>query len=335
MSRIAGRRTTDLDAHIPPAGGWRAQGHLDSGAPLALGAATLTIGDLDLVGTVTDSYLDAPEHPMFVLEGGAGWNKLLPAPGASYSSPSGVRLSTVLRDLAELAGELYDAPPEAKLDTSYGWDASTEKPIRARHVLDDLVARKAIPTWRVAPNGRTRFDAWPSLPAADALGVIEDREMAQGVRDVALQASVAAWLPGATVQGARILRLELHETGAELRAKVWTAPTPLKSLRSIILGLFPWLARCGLAPSGALALRGVAGRTELEGGGRAAAGKGHAVVRLSYDNPPTTLYYSTDLVAPFSWTAVPPAALPGPPLPTDAGVLVRILEGSGKVQIDG
>ncbi len=82
MSTIAGRRTTDLHVHLPPAGGWRAHGHLDSGAPLALGAATLTIGDLPLVGTVTDSYLDEPERPMFVIDGGAGWNRLLPAPDA-------------------------------------------------------------------------------------------------------------------------------------------------------------------------------------------------------------------------------------------------------------
>ena len=338
MSTIAGRRTTDLEAHVPPAGGWLAQGHLDSGAPLALGPATLTIGDLDLVGTVTDSYLDAPERPMFVIEGGAGWNKLLPAPGSSWSSPSYVRLSTVLLTLAELAGEPYDAPPEASLGSSYGWDAATERPVRARHVLDDLVSRKALATWRVTPAGRTRFDAWPNLPAADAHGVVEDRETAQGVREVVLQNAVAAWLPGATVQGLRILRLALHETDSELRAKVWTAPSPHASLRSIVLALFPWLARCGLSASSALQLRSAAGRTELEGGGRPAAGKGHRAGRLYLQTPPMlppVLWYSPDTAAGASatWTAVDSGVLP-PVAATTAGTAVVIAEGSGKVQID-
>lgn len=340
MSTLAGRRTTDLQLHFGESGGTIATGHLESGAPLEVGAATLVLNDLALPGRVVESALDSPERPMFVFEQGAGWNTLLPAPGAAYKAPGKVRLSTVLRDLAELAGEAYATPgsglpgaaDEALLEQEYGWDASTERPVRARHVLDDLVARGAIPTWRVDPfTGRTRFDTWPALPAADVHGVIGDRDLANSWRDVALSTSVAAWLPGATVQGETIVRLNLVESAKELRAKVWTVPSAHRWIRSVVLALFPWMGRVGLAASKALRIASAVGRTELEGGGPAVGRVGDLVVRLCRDSM-GGLHVSTDDAPPYTWTPVASAAIPAsPPAPTDAGTRIALVQGSKKV----
>lgn len=220
MSTLNGRRTTDLDVTIPPAGGWVATGHLESGAPLDAGAATLVLGDLTLVGVVLPNRggTDSPDRPAFVVAGGAGWLTPLPAPDGAYASPSGVRLRTVLADLARAAGELYDAPPDVSLGPAYGWDAGTP----ADAVLAELLARGAVSApWRVQPNGRATFVPWPSIGAADTNGQIVDRRLARGLREVALTTSVAAWLPGATVQGTPIRRVTFKETANELRALTW------------------------------------------------------------------------------------------------------------------
>lgn len=65
----------------------------------------------------------------------------------------------------------------------------------------------------------------------------------------------------------------------------------------IILKIFPWLARIGLAQSGALAIKSAAGRTELEGGGAAVLRVGDVAWLILDPGIPTTtppvLYYST------------------------------------------
>lgn len=232
MAKLGARRVTDLELTVPPAGGWLTTCHLDSGAPPAAGAATLIVGDLQLVGRILPGRggTDSPDRPAVVVAGGYGWRTPLPAPGGSFGSPSQVRLSTVLRALVAIAGESYDPPPEALLGAAYGWDASTPgRVIRCRAVLADLVARRAIPMWRVDPaTGRTVFTPWPTLPLADAHGVVDDRELARGVLHVKLSSEAAAWLPGArvTIPGPApriftVARTVYTEHDGELTAKVW------------------------------------------------------------------------------------------------------------------
>lgn len=218
MSLLGARRVTELHGTFGPAGGYRFELRLDSGAPPAAGAVELNLGDLVVAGRVLEGRggSDAPELPAVVFAGGAGWETRLAAGG--YASPSGVRLSTVLADLARACGELYDAPAEAKLGPEYGWDAGQT----GADVLADLVARGAIPLWRVDPRtGRAVNTAWPAIGAADARGRITSRDLARGVRYVALAESVASWLPGATVQGSTVRRLVLHEAEGSIRAEVW------------------------------------------------------------------------------------------------------------------
>lgn len=220
MAALNARRVSDLQVTILPDGGCLGWLHAVGGEPPTPGAATLTIGDLPLVVTVLADRggTDAPAYPAVAIASGYGWRTRLPAPGGRFASPGGVRLSTVLAALSGLVGEAYDVPAEAKLGPAYSWDAGT----RGRAVLADLVARGAIQTWRVNPlTGRTRFDAWPTLPAADARGTITHRDLVHGVRYVKVVDSVRAWLPGATVQGARIARTIIREKDSETSLEVW------------------------------------------------------------------------------------------------------------------
>lgn len=219
MALLGARNVTDLEVAILPAGGCLGWCHLDSGAPPAAGPTVLTIGDLPLVVSVLPNRtgLDSPARPAIAFASGYGWRSRLPAPGGSYSSAGGIRLSTLLAALSGLCGEAYDAPAETKLGAAYSWDAGT----RGRAVLADLVRRGAVPTWRVDPRtGRTSFTPWPTLPPADTLGVIVDRDLAHGIRHVKLASSVAAWLPGASVESVTIARVTFREKDSETSAEV-------------------------------------------------------------------------------------------------------------------
>lgn len=195
--------------------------HLDSGDAVEPGDVRLDVGDLSLPGrAMPRGGLDSPDLPAVEVVGGAGWARPLPAPGGLYTSPSSVRLTTVLTALAGLAGETYDAPAEVLLGPVYTWRTGTQ----GRTVLADLVARGAIPLWRVdVETGRTRFDPWPSIGAADAHGVLTDpRHLLSGRRTVRLDGAIAAWLPGATIEGETIRHVDFMERDGEMRAEVWT-----------------------------------------------------------------------------------------------------------------
>lgn len=221
MSALGTATIAKLRLVIPPAGGWMADITLETGALPIVGARlVLTVGDLRLTGGVLRVGFDLPDQPRVALAGGPGWRQ--PTKRASFQSPNGVRLSTVLSTLAMgAANEPYDAPPDSIIGNAYGWPGSTpEEPVDARAVFAGLVRRKSLTTWRAAPSGRTRFDPWPALGAADNLGRIEGRDLAQGARRLALDTRAAGFLPGATVEGATIRRVIFTERAHELRAEV-------------------------------------------------------------------------------------------------------------------
>lgn len=217
MSTLAGAPLIRARLDVPPSGGWIAAVALASRPVPPLGPAELVIGDLRLLGRVIRAGEDEPDQPAVVIAGGPGWDALLTRRG-TYNAPGGVRLSTVLADLAKLAGEAYAAPPEAFLPEEYGW--GDDPPIEGRAVLADLVRRKAIPTWRVdPPDGRTRFDPWPDLGPADQLArVLAPRNTTRGIRMLGLDRAVARLLPGSTIEGAKTRRLTVFDKAGSLTA---------------------------------------------------------------------------------------------------------------------
>lgn len=228
MSTLGSQDIGRLSLHIPPAGSWWADVTL-AAAPLPAPGSrlTLTVGDLTLLGTVKRAATeDAPNGtgslPRVIMQGGLGWEALLPRGGA-YMAPGGVRLLTVLQDLAGLAGEPYVAPGDVLLPDNYRWPTSTAtEPVRCRSVLASFVRRGALTTWRMDPaTGLTRFDAWPSAGAADSKGRVTKRDGDRGIRFVGLDTSVAAFLPGATLEGATIARVKVYETAGALTCEAW------------------------------------------------------------------------------------------------------------------
>lgn len=116
--------------------------------------------------------------------------------------------------------------------------------------------------------------------------------------------------------------------------------SPLQHWRRIVIKCFPWLARIGVAPSGALQIKSAVGRIEIEGGGPAVLRVGD-VRRLVFDpgepllGIAPALYYADADGGPFLPVAVVApgstvgGTVPPPPLVTPSTALAP--SGSSKV----
>lgn len=234
MSTLGTQRTHRTSLHYPDSGGWRADVILESGASPAVGARlTLTLADLACVGTVLTSGDDitgsATEHarPHAVVVGGIGWETALADP-PHYQNDNGVRLSTILQDLARRAksdalpgGEPIELPPDLTIGDH--WSCPTARPgeyLRVRDALAHLFEQGFVLPWRVDPDGVTRFGPRKG-GAVTARATVLRRDLGVGLRVVGLD-SPAAFLPGNTLEGAPIRRAVFLETAGALTADVWS-----------------------------------------------------------------------------------------------------------------
>lgn len=78
---------------------------------------TVKLGDLTLLGKATagPAYLD--QRSIQVVAGNGGWGSVLPA--RSYHNDAGVKVATVLADLAKAAGETIGTVPETRLGADF------------------------------------------------------------------------------------------------------------------------------------------------------------------------------------------------------------------------
>lgn len=220
MSTLAGLPIHRAELAIPALGAWRADVILASGEAPS-GAVELVVGDLTLQGTVLRSGLDAPARPHAVVVGAPGWERPLERP-LSYQSDAGVRLSTVLQDLATLADEPIEQPTDAQLGRHFAAPMSrTGDPVYLRTVLSALQRTGTLAPWRVDPDGVTRFGARTGS-AVTARATVLGRNEAVGQRRLGID-SPASFLPGNTLDGEPIVRLVIREKPGRLEAEVWHA----------------------------------------------------------------------------------------------------------------
>lgn len=213
MSDVSGIGIRRVALALPRYGAWRASVEL-VGAEAPTGAVTLTVGDLSLVGTVVEGGLDSTDAPSVAIEGAPGWKRPLEAP-LSYQSDGGVRLRTVVSDLASRAGEPVEQPVDVDLGRFWGRAATG----RLRDVLSVLRLRGRLGPWRVDPDGVTRFGVREGGEASQAR--VLSRKRSLGLLRVGTE-SPADLLPGKSLEGEAIERVFLVEEQGRLRAEVWT-----------------------------------------------------------------------------------------------------------------
>ena len=219
-ARLGDALVTRATVTIPPSGAWWADVQV-VGEEILAGVQTVTIGGLELVGTIGPggAYVGSASYR---LDSGAGqWGKLLPA--RSYQGAD-VRLATVVADLAAETGETIAT---GFVDRSLGphWERPAGPAYRA---LDALVGADG---WWVRPDGQTSL----VTRASAAVGVdydVLDWQPDERIVTVAAEAP-AEFVPGATVLVEEVavtlgtVVLELAAGG--LRVRSWCQATdPLR-----------------------------------------------------------------------------------------------------------
>lgn len=205
---------------IPIAGAVRADVVLESGETAPTGTQVLTIGSLVLTLGVLRSDFDSVGRPHAILIGGLGWQNLITAP-ISFDSPAGVRLTTVLASLARAAGTNIALPAEKVIGEHYAVEASrTGKPLRYMDALNDLVRAGYVASWRVDPDGITRFGARTPAPVTGRATAMRS-DTASGITTYGLD-DPAEFLPGNTIDGVPIGRVVIREAHGKLEADIQT-----------------------------------------------------------------------------------------------------------------
>jgi hypothetical protein len=138
-------RATHALATIPSWGLWHAEVNLDGEHTLS-GAATLTIADLTLSGTVLSGGPESGRTPVWIVGGRGGWGRVIPE--KSYANDAGVKVATILRDAAAACGETID---EASLPTTRVGPAWVRREGRASRTLALVAPRN----WYVREDGVT------------------------------------------------------------------------------------------------------------------------------------------------------------------------------------
>lgn len=226
---LNGIRVTSAKVNIPAWGCWYADVNLD-GDHTVSGAATLVIADLTLVGTVISGGPQLGRSVYRVVAGKGGWGRTVAR--KAYANDAGVKLSTVLLDVASASGESLGAVGADRVGLYY---ARQEAP--ASRVLQDLVPQ----AWYVDNAGVTQIGSRPAGALVGTVTRVQPLDKARGKLVLAAE-KIATILPGLVVDGITAVDV-LHEISAEggLRSTVWGSQvsSTLDSFRALMHQLDP------------------------------------------------------------------------------------------------
>ncbi len=183
-------RVIGINLTMPTFGTWFADLVLASTDTIPA-SSTLTVGDLVLACSVRRQASFAGSKSVRVVGGGNGWSKVLPAKG--YSQLTGVKLSTVLNDVARECGETINVATDRNIGQHYQRERA-----KGERVLKILLGGK----WYVDTKGVTQIAPRPSK-AVTAPFTANEWSGAKGKFTISTEA-ISQWLPGATFTGLTI-----------------------------------------------------------------------------------------------------------------------------------
>jgi hypothetical protein len=190
FSSVAGLQIVSGTLAIPLVGVWTADLELAGTGSLPSGIVPVVIGNLTLMGTVFRSESYGGQIKARMVGGYGGWRTSIPAQG--YGSSSGVKLSAVLGDAAQAAGEQINVQNDTTIGNGFArmaFDTSV-----ASDVLWLMIKLGFIPAWYVDPTGMTQNVAWPSATISTPFTVTAQHPD-QGMIDIATEDYVS-WMPG-------------------------------------------------------------------------------------------------------------------------------------------
>lgn len=191
-------------------GAWYADIDLDGEHTLS-GQVALEVAGLSLAGTVLSGGPGTGRSFYRVVGGKGGWGKELPA--KSYANDAGVRLATVLQDAAQECGETIEGVSTSeRLGPAYTRPAGP-----ASRVLEQTKPQG----WYVDLDGVTRIGRRPRVELGDTTAPRTsqvDRNL--GKVQIAPE-SLAAIVPGVTVEGIEAVDVEFVASSEGIRATLW------------------------------------------------------------------------------------------------------------------
>lgn len=220
LASLQGTDITRARVSVPAWGVWWADVDLADDVELA-GRVTLLFADLTLSGTVMSGGASNGRAAYRIAGGAGNWGAELPAKG--YSNDLGVKVSTVLQDAAEGAGEVLAGAPSTRLGPHF---ARAKGPASA--VLNALAPR----AWYVAYDGTTTIGARPVTAYAGS----EPRtrvDAGAGVVELATE-ELAAFVPGVTVDGSLpATDVEFSLDSARLTARIYAGRTTSRRMAAL------------------------------------------------------------------------------------------------------
>lgn len=217
MSDINGHPILRASGYLPRLGVWSTQVDVAEDVLLAAGSsATVTLGDLVLVGTVVDGGPVNGLASYHVRAGKGAWDRVLP-PRAAFQSDPGVKYATVFRWLMEQTGETIatDIPADLRIP-GLAWVP------RGGPAWDTL--RLLSVSWYVDNAGVTQVRERPSAPVSHAAlldaQLIEHRPE-DGTRIYQTDAP-GAFPPGGTIEGERIEQVWLDATDSQITLTLYS-----------------------------------------------------------------------------------------------------------------
>lgn len=223
---------------VPAWGLWWAEVRLADALDLAVGArVTITFADKTLVGTVASGGTVDGVSSYRIVAGAGGWGRDVTPKG--YTDDAGVRVQTIVRDLASAAGETAAGVPNTRLSRHY---ARVAEP--GTSVLNGLFPRG----WYVDFDGVTQI----GQRASTAYTGKGDRvRPAPDARFLELEVDeIGALVPGVTVDGSQpATDVEYVLSADKLRVLLYFGTRGNRRLdaqRRLFEALFPHLKYAGL-----------------------------------------------------------------------------------------
>jgi hypothetical protein len=184
FASCAGLQIVSGSLMVPLVGAWTADLQLATQQQVS-GQVAVVIGNLTLQGTVYRSEFYGGQVRARIVGGYGGWRTQAPAQG--YGNDNGIKLSTVLQDLATAVGEKVNIVADTNIGNAF-----------ARVAFGTSVASDVLwqltPGWHVDPAGVTQTAAWPSLNVTTPF-TVTDQKPDEGVIEIATE-DYASWLPG-------------------------------------------------------------------------------------------------------------------------------------------
>ena len=192
-----------------------------AGTGAITGPCTLVIGNLTCTLAAYRQNAFAGVRSVRLVGGAGGWRKAVP--GQAYASPVGVKLSTVLGDVARLVGETVNVPSSS--DAVIG-NAFVREAASAQRVLRQIVGA----LWWTDLTGVTQIVARPSGAITSAF-LAPSYEPGKGKLTVSTEDPIS-WMPANTFTDANwpgpltisASRFVLDAKGGSLRVEVLTTP---------------------------------------------------------------------------------------------------------------